>query len=138
VLLWDGNWFQAFSKAPYITIISSWFLPHLHSSATDAHIKAVLMPGLASLFALPLSEEACAEFLTFQDTLQAVALQTEDDSWSFFGPASKFHVSKAYKLLMGNSIIHEAFHWMWRSCCQDKHRVSYFHVLLSRVRQRHT
>jgi hypothetical protein len=67
------------------------------------------MLDLASPFARPLSEEAWAEFLTFQGMLQSVVLQTEDDSWSFLCSAGKFRVSKAYKLLMGDSIIHQAF-----------------------------
>jgi hypothetical protein len=51
------------------------------------------------------------------------------DTWTFIWGSEIFSSSKIYKQLRGLSNTHAAYNWLWKSACQNKHRVFFWLVL---------
>jgi hypothetical protein len=103
-------------------------LPHLASFANNLEISvhnALLSENLFDLFQLPLSKAAYLEYMTLSDLLHSLDLVDESDVWSYPWGVN-YSVSKAYDFFMASkypSPLHPTFSWLWKTCCQQKHRV---------------
>jgi hypothetical protein len=87
-------------------------------------------------FHLPLSEEAFGELLQLQTLMHSVPFSDDKDQWLPFSSSSVFNVSKAYKALMGTHIVNPAIKWLWKTCCQYKHKVFFWLLLNDRLNSR--
>jgi hypothetical protein len=129
-LLWRDKWHGAPLQGQF---------PHLYSFSKDDNtsvIKVLNLEDLAEHFNLPLSEEAYSEFLHLQLLLESLTGSHLPDRWSAFGSTSHFKVSNAYKSLMGNHISCPSLKWVWKSCCQSKHKVFCWLLIHNRLNSR--
>jgi hypothetical protein len=66
-----------------------------------------------------------------------IAHDTEEkDVWGYIWGSVFFSASKAYKQMSGHLPIHAAFKWLWKSSCQNKHRVFFWLILKGRLNTR--
>jgi hypothetical protein len=68
-----------------------------------------------------------------QAMLTAMPAHVEDDQWLAFNNASLFNVSKAYLDAMGNQTVCPTLKWLWKTCCQQKHKVFFWLVQQDRL-----
>jgi hypothetical protein len=94
------------------------------------------LDDLGDHFHLPLSEEAFGELLQLQTILHYVGFSEENDQWLPFSSSSVFKVSKAYKMVIGTHIVNPAIKWLWKTCCQYKHKVFFGLLLNDRLNSR--
>ena len=85
------------------------------------------------LFHLPLSVEAYNQFLLLENKVDNFQLTADKDWWTYIWGTSQFSSQKAYRHLLGHADTHPVFKWLWKSCCQNKHKVFFF---FSRIRRR--
>lgn len=91
--------------------------------------------SLPDLFHLPLSVTAYDQLQSIADILDSVHPSIDSDRWGYiWGPS--FLPSKAYKHLMGHCDVLPAFRWLWKSCCQNKHKVFFWLLLKDRLNTR--
>lgn len=112
--------------------------PHLFSFAINENcsVKDLLASEAPSdLFHLPLSEEAFHEFGMLQEFSQGLELQEEKDIWEYTWGKS-YSISQAYKFLQGPPHPEPTFTWLWKSCCQKKHKVFAWYLLHNRLNTR--
>jgi len=112
--------------------------PELCSFAKDIYISVDKVQGtttLHTLFHLPLSAEAYAQFQEVQLLIQNITVQRHNDQWSYSWGSSIFSLSKAYKVLIGHTPVHYVYRWLWKSSCQNK-RKSFWLVLKDRLSTR--
>jgi len=129
-LLWDDLWG---------TQIMSTKFPKLRSFARNRNISlydTMHQSQLHSMFYLPLSQQAHSQFMQLNNELQQLNLEDRPDRWSYIWNTNKFSVKKAYRQLKGHQDVHQAFHWIWRSSCQAKHKVFFWLVLRDRLSTR--
>jgi hypothetical protein len=129
ILLWQDAW----SQQP---LRDTW--PHLYYciNETISLQQALILPDAADLFHLPLSEEALAQFHLFQALLLSLVPSQNNenvDSWTIFQKADTLMVSSVYKSFMNSGGAILAFKWMWKSCCQQKHKVFFWLLLHNRL-----
>ena len=91
---------------------------------------------LQHLFQLPLSKEAYNQFLLLEDRVFSVQLTTETDWWAYIWGSAQFSTQKAYRHLWGHVDIHPSFKWLWKSCCQNKHKVFFWLLMVDRLSTR--
>ena len=53
-----------------------------------------------------------------------------------YGAHLLFSSSKAYRQLTGHRIIHNSFQWLWKTSCQNKHKVFFWLLLKDRLSTR--
>jgi hypothetical protein len=87
----------------------------------DALPKNIL--DLNSILHLPISQEAYLQLLQLAQMLENVAALNEPDIWTYVWGSPWFSASKAYTHLIGHRTVHPAFHWLWKSAVQNKHKV---------------
>ena len=58
------------------------------------------------------------------------------DIWSYIWGLAYFSSSKAYIHLTGHKVTHAAFKWLWKSACQNKHKVFLWLLLNDRLSTR--
>jgi hypothetical protein len=129
-LLWSDLWNDAIPELNF---------PELYSFAKKKQIsvqEAKNTVDLPNLFHLPLSEEAFAQLSQLQDLLDSIQISEDKDQWLYIWNSGHFSSSKAYKSLSGHCWVHPAFKWLWRSCCQSKHRVFFWLLLKDRLSTR--
>lgn len=129
-LFWEDMWGDE--------VISQKF-PELHSFARNknvTHATAQSHQPFHSMFHLPLSQQAYSQMIALQDIMQITQLTGEPDKWSYIWNNQSFSVRKAYKHLSGHTNIHQAFHWLWKTSCQSKHKVFFWLVLKDRISTR--
>lgn len=85
-----------------------------------------------NLFQLPLSEIAFDQFQELSSYLDSITVTYQSDVWSYIWGSANFSSNKAYKHLMGHTQVHRAFHWLWASSCQLKHK-SFFWLILNDI-----
>ena len=127
--LWDDMWNGLLPKLCF---------PELYSFTKNKSIslqKARSLSHLHNIFHLPLSEEAFAQYIELQNLLSNLPDSTEADSWSYIWGAS-FSCSKAYKQLKGHFPTHPSYKWLWKSCCQLKHKIFFWLLLKDRLSTR--
>ena len=86
--------------------------------------------GPEVLFHLPISEIALQQLLILAEDLNNLPETSEPDLWSYIWGSPDFSISKTYVHLTGHRVIHAAYKWLWKSSCQNKHKV-FFWLLLS-------
>lgn len=119
------NWIQQPLKLEY---------PELFSFAKNKKISVNMLYSqqqLQSLFSLPLSIEAFQQMQLIQAFIENFPLNDQNDKWTSFG--GNFSASKAYKFLIGHRQTHPAFKWLWKSCCQPKHKVFLWLLMKDRL-----
>jgi hypothetical protein len=130
ILLWQDKWGAH-------TLKETW--PHLYSFCKDEHIsikQALLTNDLADLFYLPLSEEALQQFHLFNAMLLNLEPSAAFDTWTVFGNSMVTKTSTVYKSLMDVGGTIQALKWMWKSCCQQKHKVFFWLLIHNRLNTR--
>jgi hypothetical protein len=113
--------------------------PELFSFVRDANISvhnADNMVPLHSLFHLPLSIEAYDQYQQLEHIVLNINFQQRPDHWSYMWGFSIFSSSKAYRRLIGHRTVHHAFHWLWKSKCQNKRKFFFWLVLQDRLSTR--
>ena len=83
---------------------------------------------------LPLSQVAFVQVLSIQHRMEnSVINEDAGDVWTYSGGSSKFKSAVAYRKLLGHQEIDPAFKWLWKSCCQPKHKVFFWLLLKDRL-----
>ena len=129
ILLWEDKW---------TTQRLFGLFPRLSSFAIDTNVSVKLAfdaPSLLDLFHLPLSEEAFQEFHDFVTLLEGHYSQDSADIWSYSW-GSKYTAKQAYDAFHTGPEPHPAFKWLWKSCCQKKHKVFGWLFLVDRLNTR--
>jgi hypothetical protein len=117
VLIWQDLWNGHLLQQEFPELFS------FAKNPDNTFKNFMALPQLAENFFLPLSEEAHAQFLILQSLLDNLVSTPNPDIWTYIWGNSSFSASKAYKKLIGHRQVHPAFHWIWRSKCQMKHKV---------------
>lgn len=68
--------------------------------------------------------------------IEDLALTTEPDTWNCIWLSGSFSVNRAYRHLSGHAIVHPAFKRIWKSSCQNKHKVFSWLMLKDRLSTR--
>ena len=89
-----------------------------------------------SIFFLPLSQQAHSQLQQLLQLVQAEGTTEAQDAWRYIWNNQSFSVKKAYKQLSGHSTIPQAFSWLWKSSCQNKHKVFFWLVMKDRISTR--
>ena len=78
------------------------------------------------------------ELLNFKLGLELASIQesSNPDIWSYIWGSPYFSSTKAYKHLTGHRVTHAAFKWLWKSACQNKHKVFFWLLLNDRLSTR--
>ena len=124
--LWDGH-------------VHSQIFPELFSFAKNKRVtfsKAFHTEPLHTLFLLPLSVEAYNQFLLLEIKLDNFQLSVEKDWWTYIWGTPHFSSQKAYRHLLGHADAHPVFKWLWKSCCQNKHKVFFWLLIVDRLSTR--
>jgi hypothetical protein len=98
--------------------------------------SAKLNPSLINTFNLPLSVEAFDQFLEVQEILHSFIPGDADNNWSYIWGRAEYSSRKAYRHLSGSSQVHPSFLWIWKSCCQHKHKVFFWLLAYDRLSTR--
>jgi hypothetical protein len=88
--------------------------------------QALLITDLADMFHLPLSEEALPQFHLFQALILNLEPSENVDYWTIMGKFDSTKVSYVYKSLMHFGGTFPILKWMWKGCCQQKHKVFFW------------
>ena len=59
-------------------------------------------------------------------------LTDDKDKWTLNWGSNRFASYKVYWLMIGHSILHSVYKWLWKSCCQPKHKV-FFWLLIKDI-----
>lgn len=113
--------------------------PHLYSFSKQQQIfvhEIFHTEDMADHFHLPLSEEAYAEFLQLEQYLQGMNLSADQDIWQFTPGQVTYKVSTAYATLTIAPEIIPAIKWLWKTCCQLKHKIFFWLLLNDRINTR--
>lgn len=65
--------------------------------------------------------------------LQDMVLSEHYDRWQFPVGAKEYKVAKAYQILSGNHSPMPVLQWIWKSCCQLKHKIFYWLLAHNRL-----
>jgi hypothetical protein len=74
--------------------------------------------------------------LQLQNILEGVSLNESTDRWLYIWNTGQFSVKRAYSHLSGHLILHPVYHWLWRSFCQNKHKVFFWLLIKDRLSTR--
>jgi hypothetical protein len=130
ILLWKDKWATQ-------TLQVTW--PQLFSFVNNESISiqdALQYADISDLLYLPVSEEAMIQMNLFQAMLQSLVPTDGSDSWTIFGSNKTYKVSRMYKNMMQNNGAIPALEWMWKSCCQQKHKVFFWLLTHDRLNTR--
>jgi hypothetical protein len=114
---WDDLW---------MNIVPKFQFPELFSFVKRPQIsvrKAYEADGPGALFHLPLSGVALLQLTDLAGHLNSLEISNNQDVWTYIWGSPFFSSAKAYQHLTGHRIIHDAFIWLWKSDCQNKHKV---------------
>ena len=130
VFFWDDLWFNRVPRQSF---------PELFSFARNPHISvfsALSADGPSSLFHLPIAHEALQQLTLIVEDLNELQGTNDKDFWTYIWGSHHFSSSKVYKQLTGHRVIHKAFKWLWKTSCQNKHKVFYWLLLKDRLSTR--
>ena len=128
--LWEDLWEQEILRQKF---------PELFSFAKDKLLVSAdcfAQDHLHNLFHLLLSQHAHAQLSMLQNMVDEVVVNEDNDKWSYIWDSDRFSVKKTYKHLRGHQVTHQAFRWLWKCSCQNKHKVFFWLVLIDRVSTR--
>ena len=94
--------------------------------------KACNLEDFSDHFHLPLSEEAYTKFQELDTMSQKLQPTSETYNWNLPLGASNFKVSKAYQFIIVDHPVMPAIKWVWRTCCQLKHKIFLWLLLQNR------
>ena len=129
-LFWEDLWL---SRVPKV------YFPQLFSFAklTGISIHAACnVTGPDALFRLPLTQEAAMQLLELAQDMNSLSGNNEHDTWSYIWGSPFFSTSKAYKHLTGHLPTHPFFRRLWKTSCQNKHKVFFWLLLRDRLSTR--
>jgi hypothetical protein len=118
--LWEDCWLGQHLRLAFPELLSFVKKPHLSLNC------AASVSNISSLFNLPLTTEAFAQFQQLESILHNIQLTTVPDTWSYIWSSPLFTCKKAYGQLMGSSWSHPIYKWIWKSSCQHKHKVFFW------------
>ncbi|CAO1939556.1 unnamed protein product [Urochloa humidicola] len=122
-LFWDDLWTTQILAEAY---------PRLYSYVTDhsLSVKDVIQaPDLASIFSLPLSNEAYAELQELNEFLENFVYDPDvNDSWTFIWGSNEYSANRLYKFAFAGVQVPRTFTWIWKSKCTP--RLKFFAWLL--------
>ena len=72
----------------------------------------------------------------FADKVHDTKLTDLKDIWAFFWGISVFSSKKGYQHFSGHRHVHVNFWWLWKSSCQNKHKVFFWLLLHNRLSTR--
>ena len=124
--LWQDMWLSHIPKLNF---------PELYSFAINPHITlydALSASGPPDLFHLPISDTALQQLIVLAENLNSLTDSDDLDLWSYIWGSPFFSSAKAYKHLTGHAHVHKPFNWLWKSCCQNKHKVFFWLLLKDR------
>jgi hypothetical protein len=127
--LWDGMWNGLLLKLRF---------PELYSFARNKNIslrKARSLPHLDNIFHIPLSDEAFNQYIDLQSLLLNLADSTDNGIWTYIW-GQHYSCSRAYRHLKGHFETHPSYKWLWKSCCQLKHKTFFWLLLKGRLSTR--
>jgi hypothetical protein len=70
------------------------------------------------------------------DNMDNCLLQQTNDTWIYIWGAMNYTSQKAHLFMKGHRDIHSSFKWLWKSCCQVKHKVFFWLLLKDRLNVR--
>ena len=115
----------------------SYKYPRLFSFAIDPSISVqntMQAADLASLFNLPLSEQALDELISLQMDIQDVNYDpVAQDSWSFIWGHSNYSSRQFYKLGFMHLRKSPTFTWIWKSKCTPRLKFFAWLILMDRL-----
>jgi hypothetical protein len=114
-------------------------MPELFSFARNQFLtinKAKNILDLNSILYFPISQKAYLQLLQLAQMFENVAALNEPDIWTYVWGSPWFSASKAYTHLIGHRTVHPAFHWLWKSVAQNKHKVFFWLLLHDRLNTR--
>jgi hypothetical protein len=91
---------------------------------------------VSTLFHLPLSIQVVTKYHQFVHLIHDTHLSQEKDKWIVATADFGYKVSTLYKTLMQQDVVIHAISWLWKSCCQDKHRVFFWLLLHNKLNTR--
>jgi len=92
--------------------------------------------GPESLFHFPLSHLAAQQLVEIAQSLNSLSNLDDKDIWTYIWGSPFFSTSKAYSHLIGHLQVHPMFHRIWKSSCQNKHKVFFWLLLRDRLSTR--
>jgi hypothetical protein len=113
--------------------------PYLFTFAKDISISvknAIATEEYPSLFHLPLSIQAMGEYQQFITLIQETHVSLDKDKWAVTVAAPGYQVSSMYKDLMKQGHVLPIISWLWKTCCQDKHKVFFWLLFHNRLNTR--
>ena len=126
-LFWKDQWLNRIPSNTFTELFS--FTKKENLSVTQA--KDML--NLEDLFHLPMSEEAFTQLQILKADLDLIHFDDSNDIWSYIWNSPIYSIKKAYRHLEGNSIIHPSYKWLWKTCCQNKHKCFFWLLLRDRL-----
>jgi hypothetical protein len=127
IIFWSDMWNGRILQILY---------PHLYSFSKNSKVSVRYVLELERLqdqFHLPLSEEAYQEYYELEVMMQLVQYTEEHDYWSYIWGNGNYSSSKAYNHLLGTEQVHPALKWIWRTSCQQNHKVLFWLLLQDRL-----
>lgn len=100
--------------------------PELFSFAVKSDLSVADMhfsTDMITLFHLPLSQVAFEQFQEMLLLVDNLVLDHLNDTWVSAGAWHGFSAIRLYNVLIDHIEIHAAFSWIWGSCCQYKHKI---------------
>jgi hypothetical protein len=115
--------------------------PHMFSFVREPNCSVSRFLSLLSyynkLFQLPLSTAATHQLAELLDSLEEWNRDTNSsDCWTYIWGSRIFTSKQAYESLIGQSQAPAPLHWLWKSCCQGKHKVLFLLLLNDRLTTR--
>ena len=95
--------------------------------------KAFEANDFTDLVHLPLSLTAFQQLQEVQQAIDGIATSDANDKWHYCWGSDRFASAKVYRRLTGHHPIHPAFRWLWKNCCQPKHKVFFWLLLKDRL-----
>jgi len=89
-----------------------------------------------NLFHLPLSEHAFEQFNELHTYVVALQQTEMADKWTYIWGNAIFSSVKTYKQLSGFKRVDPAHTWLWKSSCQQKHKVFFWLLINDRLNTR--
>jgi hypothetical protein len=130
VLFWTDLWSDT-------VLATKW--PYLFTFAKDTTISVkmvLLTEEIPSLFHLPLTIQALEEYQQLLGLIQDTQISLEKDKWTVISAAPGYKVSSMYKDLMTQGPVLPILSWLWKSCCQEKHKVFFWLLFHNRLNTR--
>ena len=124
---WPDLWLGRIPKIAFPELFS--FVKKSNLTLSDA--KALVAQD--TLFHLPLSEIAFNQLQMLLTELDSVQLSDSEYCWSYSWGNGIFSTKKVYKRLEGHRPTNLIFRWLWKSSCQNKHKLFFWLLIHDRL-----